>query len=125
MRIWLGKDGEVRVPTPAEFSHYGVAKTVLGPSWSGDTDDAYIDMWRAGWVRVRTDNHDKTVYGEKYMDGKRVPFADLSRPQRQWFEDRILEGDTLNWNSVVFEASRETAKTIANLLLDDLRNSRL
>lgn len=80
MKIYLSKDGVVRVPTAEEKSHYGMAKTILGGEWRGNTEDAYASMWQAGWVRV-VETATK-VNGEQYLNGKPVPFKQLPPEQR-------------------------------------------
>lgn len=99
-----------------ERSHYGMAKNVLGPAWRGDADDAYADMWHAGWARVRIESDE--VYGELYINGRKVPFENLSKAQRGWFRDQALGGLRVQWNDSVFEATREPAKSLAQQLLE-------
>lgn len=98
------------MPTIDERSHYGMAKTILGPSWVGDTEDAYITMWLLGWVRVA--EYDDTVYAEKYINGEPVKWIDLPRAQREWLEDRKLEGKQVMWNDAVFESTREGKQVV-------------
>lgn len=104
-RIYLSPAGEVRLPTPEERSHYGVARTVLGPDWQGNAEDAYAAMWQAGWVRV-VDYGDR-VFAERYLNGRPVPLAELTRPQRAWLEDLVLAGKPLFWNDQLFSLTSE------------------
>ena len=104
-RIYLSKDGKVRSPTAAENSHYGMARSILGPDWKGDTEDAYIAMWNLGWVRVV--ELDQSVFGERYVNGQPVLWAELTPAQVGWFEDQATHGKKLVWNDAVFESTRE------------------
>jgi hypothetical protein len=104
-RIYLSADGIVRQPTAAENSHYGIARTELGPLWAGDADDAYGEMWQRGWLRV-VDFGDK-VYAEKYLSGSPVPLTGLPRAQREWLEDVVISGKQLFWNDRLFSLTAE------------------
>ena len=105
MKIYLSKDGVVRVPTAEEKSHYGMAKTILGGEWRGNTEDAYASMWQAGWVRV-VETATK-VNGEQYLKGKPVPFKKLTPQQQKWFQAQChSEEKQLIWNDQKFAITR-------------------
>jgi hypothetical protein len=104
-RIYLSPTGEVRLPTPEEKSHYGVALTVLGPDWKGDAEAAYAEMWKRGWVRA-VDYGDK-VYAERYLLGSPVRLAELLPCQRAWIEGLALSGKSLFWNDKLFSLTSE------------------
>jgi hypothetical protein len=105
MKLYLSKDGVVRVPTAEEKSHYGMAKTILGGEWRGNTEDAYASMWQAGWVRV-VETATK-VNGEQYLNGKPVPFKKLTPKQKKWFEAQCHPGGRLLiWNDQKFANTR-------------------
>jgi hypothetical protein len=110
-KIYLSEDAVVRTRLDGEHDHLGMAKTVLGAAWTpGDTAEAieanYRAMWDAGWVRVI--DTPTTLYGEKWLGGETVPFANLPRVQREWLaEHSALVGKQLYWNAKVFESTRE------------------
>ena len=105
MRIYLSPAGEARLPKADENSHYGVAQTELGPLWSGSDDDAYAEMWKRGWVRVA--DYGEKLYAERYVDGRPVKLADLTRAQRAWLVDQVLAGKQLFWNDKLFSLTTE------------------
>ncbi len=104
-RLYLSPTGAVRPPTEDENSHYGIAQTELGPTWAGNSEDAYIAMWEREWVRV-VDYGDK-VYAERYVEGLPVMLTDLPRKQREWLEGVVLSGKALFWNEELFSLTSE------------------
>ena len=117
-KIYLSKDGVPRFRQDGEHNHLDMAKTILGAAWTpGDTAEAieanYRTMWDAGWVRVI--DTPTTLYGEKWLDGESVPFANLPRVQREWLaEHSALVGKQLYWNAKVFESTREGESNAAH-----------
>jgi hypothetical protein len=104
-RIYLSPTGEVRLPRGSENSHFGMAKTELGPAWSGDAEDAYAEMWSQGWVRV-VDYGDK-VYAERSVMGRPVELKALTVSQRAWLENQLMSGKQLFWNDTQFSLTTE------------------
>lgn len=110
-KIYLSDDAVVRTRLDVEHDHLGMAKTILGAAWTpGDTVEVietnYRAMWVAGWVRVI--DTPTTLYGEKWLGGEPVPFANLPRVQQHWLaEHSALMGKQLYWNAKVFESTRE------------------
>jgi hypothetical protein len=119
-RIYLSPDGEARVATAAENSHYGMAKSILGVG-SIDAEDAYASMWNLGWVRVC--DYDDRVFAERYVGGVPVKLGTLFKAQRAWLEDQVLAGKQLVWNDQLFSLTAEnklghTAQLVKQLILD-------
>ena len=105
-RIYLASDGTVRTPVNKEFTHYRMAQDFLGKGWSGDPGAAYAAMGQAGWVRV-VDTPGK-LYGEKFLNGKLVPFSKLTAEQRGWFAGkRSAKGKLFIWNDHEFGSRRK------------------
>ncbi|HZM05949.1 MAG TPA: hypothetical protein VFC44_23350 [Candidatus Saccharimonadales bacterium] len=104
-RIYLSTSGQERLPRPEENSHFGIAKTELGPSWSGDAEDAYDEMWNRGWVRVV--DYGNKVYAERYADGLPVNLTDLTALQRTWLDNQVQSGKDLFWNDGFFRLTAE------------------
>jgi hypothetical protein len=101
-KIYLRQDGLERIATAAEHSHYGIARTELGSAFSGDTEDAYAEMWKRGWVRVV--EFEDRVYAERHLDGKPVDWEILPRVEREWLEQKKVSGKLVFWNHAAFGA---------------------
>ena len=105
-RIYLASDGTVRTASNKEFTHDRMAMDILGKGWTGYPEAAYAAMWQAGWVRV-VDTPLK-LYGDKFLNGKPVPFSKLTAEQRGWFEaKRSSKGKLLIWNDHEFGSTRK------------------
>ena len=108
-RLYLSKDGVPRECQGDEKDHIDIARNVLGDAAKapGLTEyDIYCLMWKAGWVRVVVTP--ATVFGEKVVGRKQVPFEHLPKAQRIWLRDNsVFAGKTLTWNDAVFESTRE------------------
>ena len=105
-RIYLASDGTVRTASNKEFTHYRMAMDILGKGWTGDPEAACVAMWQAGWVRV-VDTPGK-LYGEKFLNGKPVPFSKLTAEQRGWFAGkRSSKGKLFIWNDHEFGNRRK------------------
>lgn len=97
------------MPAPGEDNHIDIARAVLGAGWAGDIFATYEAMWNAGWVRV-VDTPDK-LYGEKLLNRRQVPFAELTPEQQVWFEEKARsEGKQLIWNDQEFANTREAQR---------------